>query len=70
MNLLIRLYEGGVWLRRRLAPLAEDRGDSPVPTAVIVGGMVILAIAVLVALYAITSGFLDQAPTELPQPGF
>jgi len=62
-----RLYEGGVWLRRRLA---EDRGEGPVPTAVIIGGMVVLAVAVLVVLYAMTSTFLDQAPTELPEPGF
>lgn len=62
-----RLYAGGVWLRRRLA---DDRGEGPVPTAVIIGGMVVLAIAVLVALYALTSTFLDQAPTELPEPGF
>jgi hypothetical protein len=50
--------------------MAEDRGEGPVPTAVIIGGMVVLAIAVLVALYALTQTFIESAPTELPEPGF
>ena len=71
MTILHRLlHQGAARLRRHLAPLRDDRGDNPVPTAVIIGGMVILAVAVLVSLYALTGAFLEQAPTELPQPAF
>jgi hypothetical protein len=70
MYLLRHLHAGGRWVRRRLAPLGHDRGDSPVPSAIIIAGMAVLAIAVLVALYSVTSGFLADAPTELPDPGF
>lgn len=69
MNISHRLlHEAVARLRRQLA--RGDRGDNPVPTAVIIGGMVILAVAVLVSLYALTGTFLEQAPTELPEPGF
>jgi hypothetical protein len=70
MYLLRHLHAGGRWVRRHLAPLGHDRGDSPVPSAIIIAGMAVLAIAVLVALYSVTSGFLADAPTELPDPGF
>jgi len=71
MTILHRLlHQGAARLRRHLVPLRDDRGDNPVPTAVIIGGMVILAVAVLVSLYALTGTFLEQAPTELPQPAF
>lgn len=70
MHMLRHLHAGGTWVRRHLTPLRHDRGDSPVPSAIIIAGMAVLAIAVLVALYSLTSGFIADAPTELPDPGF
>ena len=71
MNMLCRRwYATGVRLRRHATRPAGDRGDNPVPTAVIIGGLVALAITLLLGLYALTELFLDQAPTELPEPEF
>lgn len=71
MNMLRRRWHAaGGWLRRLLARPDGDRGDNPVPTAVIIGGLVALAIALLIGLYGLTELFLDQAPTELPEPDF
>ncbi|MEE6258185.1 hypothetical protein [Plantactinospora sonchi] len=43
----------------------RDRGDSPVPTAVIIIGLAAAAIAVTVAV----SGSVDDWLQELPEPG-
>jgi hypothetical protein len=49
--------------------LAErDRGDSPVPTAVIIVGMVLVAGVVIVALGTLVRNYLAQAPASVPQP--
>lgn len=73
MDLLRRRIDSyAMWLRQRLLPaLRDDRGEaSPPVAAILIVGGAILAIAVLAALYAVTGGFMDQAPTELPAPGF
>jgi hypothetical protein len=46
---------------------ARDRGDSPVPTAIIIAGLALIAIGVLAWLVSYVSGFMDQAPTDLPE---
>jgi hypothetical protein len=56
--LLIRLAE----LRR---DGARDRGDSPVPTAVIIFGLVAAALAVTVAVSRSVSDWMDA----IPEPG-
>lgn len=55
-------------LRARLDRPAADRGDSPVPSAVIIAGLVILAIAVVTWIYFLGQNFMDEAPTDLPEP--
>jgi hypothetical protein len=47
--------------------LAGDRGDSPIPSAIIIAGLAIIAIGVLAWLVTYVSGFMDAAPTELPE---
>jgi hypothetical protein len=54
----------------RLHPLArDDRGDSPIPSTVIIIGLALLAAALLGVLWNYVGGLLDQAP-EVPNPGF
>jgi len=55
-------------LRARLDGPAADRGDSPVPSAIIIAGLVILAIAVVTWIYFLGQGFMEDAPTDLPAP--
>jgi hypothetical protein len=43
-----------------------DRGDSPVPTAIIIAGLALIAIGLLVWLGSYVTSLLDQAPTQLP----
>ena len=52
---------------RVAARLAGDRGDSPVPSAIIIAGLAIIAIGVLAWLVTYVSGFMDSAPTDLPE---
>jgi hypothetical protein len=59
-HLLHRLDE----LRR---PTERDRGDSPVPTAVIIVGLAILAAAVMTWAYAKAGGFMDNAIPDTPE---
>jgi uncharacterized membrane protein YidH (DUF202 family) len=55
-------------LRWLAARSQRDRGDSPVPSAVIIVGLVLVAGVVIVALGALVRGYLAQAPTSVPQP--
>lgn len=55
------------WLRRLMREPTPDRGDSPVPTAIIIAGLALIAIGVLAWLVSYVSGFMDQAPTDLPE---
>lgn len=50
------------WLRQP----ELDRGDSPVPSAIIIAGLAVIAIGVLAWLVTYVGGFMDQAPTDLP----
>lgn len=53
-------------LRLLLERSELDRGDSPVPTAFIVVGMVVIAVAVLGGLLALANNYLGQAPQTVP----
>lgn len=56
------------WIRARVAVRRSgDRGDSPVPSAIIIAGLAIIAIGVLAWLVTYVSGFMDSAPTDLPE---
>jgi hypothetical protein len=59
VHLLHRLDE----LRR---PAERDRGDNPVPTAVIIVGLAILAAAVMTWAYNTADGFMDNAIPNTP----
>jgi hypothetical protein len=54
-------------LRRFAGPPSPDRGDSPVPSAIIIAGLAIIAIGVLAWLVTYVGGFMDAAPTDLPE---
>ncbi|MDG4763190.1 hypothetical protein O7632_03560 [Solwaraspora sp. WMMD406] len=50
----------------------RDRGDSPVPTAVIIVGLALVAIAVLAWASDLAFDFMSSNPspdTDLPDPG-
>ncbi|GIJ79412.1 hypothetical protein SAMN05443287_106375 [Micromonospora phaseoli] len=51
-----------VALRVRLAELRGDRGDSPVPTAVIIFGLVAVAMAVTAAALGAANDWMDKIP--------
>lgn len=55
-----------VALTSRLAQLREigerDRGDSPVPTAVIILGLVVVAMAVTTAALVMANDWMDAVP--------
>ncbi|MEV4627922.1 hypothetical protein AB0J90_16705 [Micromonospora sp. NPDC049523] len=55
-----------VYARNRLAELREqvDRGDGPVPTAVIIVGLAVIAFA----LIGIATTFVDDWTGKLPGP--
>ena len=69
MNLLHRTsIAAAVWLRLLRSRLASDRGDNPIPTAVIIVGMVFIAVTVLTLLGVLVRGYISQAPTTVPNP--
>lgn len=57
-------------LRRRItqltAPGEAERGDSPVPTAIIIAGLVAIAIAVLTWAFGVADQFMDLDTPDLP----
>jgi hypothetical protein len=59
MSVLTYLH---VALRARLAELSGDRGDSPVPTAVIIFGLVTVALAVTAAALGAANNWMDAIP--------
>jgi hypothetical protein len=56
-------------LRRCGGRARLDRGDSPVPSAIIIAGLAIIALGVLAWLVSYVGGFMEQAPTQLPGGG-
>lgn len=68
MHALYRVHAAlSAGLRRLRRDPVPDRGDSPVPTAIIIAGLALIAIGVLAWLVTYVSGFMDQAPTDLPE---
>ncbi|MEU4779666.1 hypothetical protein [Micromonospora sp. NPDC023633] len=63
MSVITRLH---VALTTRLAELREDgeRGDSPVPTAVIIFGLVAVAMAVTAAALGAAKDWMGNIPTH------
>ncbi|WP_433389152.1 hypothetical protein [Micromonospora sp. KLBMP9576] len=61
MSVIVYLH---VALRARLAELRHDgeRGDSPVPTAVIIFGLVTVALAVTAAALAAANNWMGRIP--------
>jgi hypothetical protein len=59
-------------VRRRIShvnrPENRDRGDGPVPTAIIIAGLVLLAAAVLTWAVGLVEGYMTTAP-EIPTTG-
>lgn len=49
-------------LRQLTAPQRRDRGDSPVPTAIIIAGLAVLAAAVVAWAVSTANGFMATAP--------
>jgi uncharacterized membrane protein YidH (DUF202 family) len=69
MDFIYRIQIAATQRLRWLAARSQrDRGDSPVPSAVIIVGLVLVAGVVIVALGALVRGYLAQAPTSVPQP--
>jgi hypothetical protein len=67
MQLLNLAYVAvAVRLRLLLDRSTADRGDNPVPTAFIVVGMVVIAVAVLAGLLGLANRYLGQAPQSVP----
>lgn len=53
-------------LRSFMARAQDDRGDSPIPSAVIMIGLAVIAAGMLLLLGALVRGYINQAPT-IPQ---
>jgi hypothetical protein len=66
MRLIWRI-QNAIGDRLRSAP---DRGDSPIPSTIIIAGLAVIAIALLAWLGQYVLGFLNEAPTDLPDPPF
>lgn len=57
-------------LRQRMRSQRRDRGDSPIPSTIIIAGLAVIALALLGWLGTYALDFLNQAPRELPEPPF
>lgn len=59
LRLILALYHR---VGRLVPPRERDRGDSPVPTAIIIAGLALLALAVVAWATARANGFMNTAP--------
>lgn len=67
MDVLYRIHIAtSARLRELRRAAGADRGDSPVPSAIIIAGLAIIAIGVLAWLVTYVEGFMNDAPTDLP----
>lgn len=66
MHLIHYLYTA---LVARLLTGSRDRGDSPVPSAIIIAGLAVIAGVLLVWVIGLARGYMNQAPTDLPDLG-
>lgn len=69
MQLLCYLRAAVAARLRHLAREA-DRGDSPIPSTVIIVGMAVLAIGLLVWLGTYVQDLINQAPDDIPDQNF
>lgn len=64
MDLLYRIQIAVAERLRSLAtPAHRDRGDSPIPSAVIMIGLAVIAAGMLVLLAGLVRGYIGNAPT-------
>lgn len=60
-NLAARAH---TWLITRTGGAKQaDRGDSPIPTSIIIAGLAVFAVAVVAAVTSVGQGFLDKLST-------
>jgi hypothetical protein len=65
--MLNQIRRAHAWVITRTGgPEQADRGDSPVPTSIIVAGLAALAIAVVATVTAVGQGFLDKLSSITP----
>ena len=57
-------------LRQGMRAATRDRGDSPIPSTIIIAGLAVIALALLGWLGTYALDFLNQAPRDLPEPPF
>lgn len=69
MQLLHHIHAAVAVRLQRLAR-ERDRGDSPIPSTVIIVGMAALAFGLLIWLGTYVLNWLNQAPTDVPEPPF
>jgi hypothetical protein len=60
---MYHLYRLAATLRRQ-----PDRGDTPVPSAIIIAGLAVLALVLVGWVYAMGESFMGQVGDELPEP--
>lgn len=67
MRIVYRIYtRAALWLDRHHRALRGDRGDSPVPSSIIIAGLAVIAAGLVAFIWNLVDGFLNQAPTQLP----
>ncbi len=57
------LYHLAATLRRQ-----PDRGDTPVPSAIIIAGLAVLALVLVAWVFNLGESFMGQVGDELPEP--
>ena len=58
---MYHLYRLAVALRRQ-----PDRGDTPVPSAIIIAGLAVLALVLVAWVFGLGESFMSQVEDELP----
>jgi hypothetical protein len=60
---MYRLYRIAAVLRRQ-----PDRGDTPVPSAIIIAGLAVLALVLVGWVFYLGGEFMNQVDDQLPDP--
>lgn len=67
MRAVYRIYtRAALRLHRHRRAASADRGDSPVPSAIIIAGLALIAVGLVAFIWNLVDGFIGQAPTQLP----